>query len=207
MRFAVLASDCDGTLCRGKAVARATVRVLERLRASGRKLLLVTGETEEQVGCFPRAGQAAVFALTQDYGRLLLWDPFLTEARLLGGAAEPAVGVRAWCVAWYGMGMETEYVAYAPPRLAAVRMTRGPAALAAFAGSWRFEEDGPGATRVAFRYHLKAWPRWLRPLLDPLLAAVFAQDTRARLRALKRVAEAAVAQAPARAGPRRCRPG
>jgi hypothetical protein len=138
-----------------------------------------------------RAGRAALFDLTQDYGRRLLWDPFLTEARLLGGATAPVVGVRAWCVAWYGLGMETEYVAYAPPRLAAVRMTRGPAVLAAFAGSWRFEEQGPGATRVVFRYHLKAWPRWLRPLLDPVLAAVFAQDTRLRLGALKQAAEGA----------------
>jgi hypothetical protein len=136
-----------------------------------------------------RAGRAALFALTQDYGRRLLWDPFLVEARLLGGTTEPAVGVRAWCVAWYGLGMETEYVSYTPPRLAAVRMTRGPAILAAFAGSWRFEEAGRGTTRVVFRYHLKARPRWLRALLDPLLAAAFAHDTRARLRALKRAAE------------------
>jgi hypothetical protein len=136
-----------------------------------------------------RAGRADLFDLTQDYGRRLLWDPFLTEAHLLGGATAPAVGVRAWCGAWYSLGMETEYVAYTPPRLTAVRMTRGPAVLAAFAGSWRFEETRPGVTRVVFRYHLKARPRWLRGVLDPVLAAVFAQDTRLRLRALKRAAE------------------
>jgi hypothetical protein len=52
--------------------------------------------------------RAALFALTQDYQRRLTWDPFLSEARLLGGAVRAAVGVRAWCVAWHGLGMETE---------------------------------------------------------------------------------------------------
>ena len=81
--------------------------------------------------------------------------------------------------------METEYVTFKPPRLAAVRMTRGPVLLASFAGAWRFEDAGPGLTRVTFRYHIKARPHWLWPLL----AAVFRRDTERRLRALKRAAE------------------
>src|SRR5579864_1475277 len=101
-----------------------------------------------------RADRELVFALTQDYSRRLSWDPFLKEARLLGGALCSALGVRAWCVAWYGLGMETEYVAFAPPRLAAVRMTRGPWVLRSFAGSWRFETTELDTTRVIFRYHL-----------------------------------------------------
>ena len=136
-----------------------------------------------------RADRAALFALTQDYGRRLRWDPFLKEARLLNGATVAAAGVRAWCVAWSGLGMETEYVSVSPPAVAAVRMTRGPAVLASFAGSWRFDDAGSGRTRVAFRYHLRARPRWLRPLLEPLLAAWFGRDTRQRLHALKRAAE------------------
>ena len=135
------------------------------------------------------ADRAALFELTQDYDRRLAWDPFLRVAQLLGGATRPKVGVRAWCAAWYGLGMETEYVTFSPPAVTAVRMTRGPALLAAFAGSWRFEEAGPGVTRVDFRYHLRARPRFLRPLLEPLLAAVFRRDTRLRLRALQQTAE------------------
>jgi hypothetical protein len=136
-----------------------------------------------------RADRASLFALTQDYGRRLTWDPFLKEARLLGGAGRPAPGVRAWCEAWHGLGMETAYVSFVPPRVAAVRMTRGPAVLASFAGSWRFEDAGPGLTRVVFRYHMRARPGWLRPLLEPVLAGLFARDTRSRLRALRRAAE------------------
>ena len=139
-----------------------------------------------------RAERGELFALTQDYARRLAWDPFLREARLLGGAEAAAPGVRAWCVAWYGLGMETEYVTVTPPRVAAVRMTRGPWLLESFAGSWRFEPAGPGRTRVTFRYRLTARPHWLRWLLHPVLAAFFGHDTRQRLRALKRAVERGV---------------
>ena len=135
------------------------------------------------------ADRGALFALTQDYARRLDWDPFLREARLLGGAVSAAPGVRAWCVAWYGLGMETEYVTVSPPRVAAVRMTHGPWPLESFAGTWRFEPAGPGRTRVTFRYRLTARPRWLRWLLHPLLAAFFGHDTRRRLHALKAAVE------------------
>ena len=95
-----------------------------------------------------------LFSLTQDYSRRLEWDPFLKSAALVGGATGAAVGVRALCVAHNGMGMETEYVSFNPPRVTAVKMTRGPWVIAQFAGSWRFEEIGAGETRVTFEYHL-----------------------------------------------------
>ena len=37
--------------------------------------------------------QEVVFDLTQNYAQRLAWDPYLAEAYLLKGAAEPAVGV------------------------------------------------------------------------------------------------------------------
>jgi hypothetical protein len=61
--------------------------------------------------------------------------------------------------------------------------------IASFAGAWRFEEVSPGRTRVGFRYHLRARPRWLSWLLTPALAWAFARDTRRRLAALKAAVE------------------
>ena len=132
------------------------------------------------------AGPEAVFELTQDYGRRLDWDPFLEEARLLGGAEAPGVGVRAWCVSRGGWGMETRYVSFRPPAACAVEMTRGPWFFRSFAGSWRFEGVGPGRTRVTFAYQVVGRPRVLSPLLRP----IFARETRRRLEALKRAFEA-----------------
>jgi len=131
------------------------------------------------------APAAELFDLSQDYGRRLEGGPFLRSAALVGGATAPGLGVRALCVARTGWAMETEYVSFNPPRATAVKMTQGPWFLDGFAGSWRFEEAGPGRTRVGFRYRLQGRPKWLSPLLTPLLAWSFTRDTRARLQAFK----------------------
>ena len=135
------------------------------------------------------AEPAALFRLSQDYGRRLEWDPFLRSANLVGDARAADVGVRALCVSRSGWAMETEYVSFNPPSATAVKMTSGPWFLDKFAGSWRFEEVAPGHTRVGFRYSLRTRPVWLSWLLSPILARVFARDTRDRLRALKEAVE------------------
>ena len=129
-----------------------------------------------------------VFWLTQDYGRRLTWDPFLRRAELVGGAKTPGVGVRAWCVSRIGLGMETEYVSFAPPRLAAVKMTRGPRLLERFGGTWEFASVEEGRTRVTFRYFLGVRPRWMDGILEPLARRWFSWETRRRVRALVRAA-------------------
>ena len=134
-----------------------------------------------------QAEPAELFDLTQDYSRRLEWDPFLKVAELHGDT--PGVGVRAWCVAWNGLGMETEYVTFNRPKGTAVKMTRGPRLLAAFAGSWRFQEVAPGHTRVIFRYHVAAAPRWLGFIFDPIVRAVFTHEVGRRLRGLKQAVE------------------
>lgn len=130
-----------------------------------------------------------LFWLTQDYDRRLDWDPFLKEARLVGGATQAGLGVRAWCVARNGMGMETEYVSFKPPHTVAVKMTRGPWPFASFAGSWRFKPIAPGRTRVIFRYNVTARPRFLGFIADPILRRIFAYEVDKRVKGLKRAVE------------------
>jgi len=56
MRYLALACDYDGTLARAGRVADATIAALKKLRASGRKLILVTGrELEDLLRVFPRS--------------------------------------------------------------------------------------------------------------------------------------------------------
>jgi hydroxymethylpyrimidine pyrophosphatase-like HAD family hydrolase len=45
MKFLALASDYDGTLATDGLIARSTMAALRRLRATGRRLILVTGRT------------------------------------------------------------------------------------------------------------------------------------------------------------------
>ena len=127
-----------------------------------------------------------VFARTQDYSRRLTWDPFLRRAELVGGATAAGVGVRAWCVARLGIGMETEYVSFAPPRIAAVKMTRGPWVLESFGGAWEFTLIGKHTTHVTFRYQFRMRPRWLSWLLEPLARRCFSWETRKRVIALQK---------------------
>ncbi len=127
----------------------------------------------------------ALFNLSQDYARRLDWDPFLKEARLVGGAERAGLGARAWCVARNGVGMETRYVSFNPPEVCAVEMTRGPWFFRSFAGSWRFDRPGPGRTRVTLTDNLTARPGFFsRPL-----GLILARETGRRLDALKRATE------------------
>jgi ribosome-associated toxin RatA of RatAB toxin-antitoxin module len=130
------------------------------------------------------ASPGVVFALTQNYPARLKWDPFLRKAVLLDGATEPAVGVRAWCVARSGIGMETEYVSFTPPRIAAVKMTRGPKVLETFGGAWEFTPVNGGRTKVTFRYQLRTRPHWLAWLIEPVARWWFSRETRLRVVAL-----------------------
>ncbi len=147
----------------------------------------------------------AVFDLIHDYAQRLEWDPFLREARILGGAKEAARGVATRCVARNGMAMETVYVSFNRPHSAAVKMTSGPVIFGSFAATWRQgpvldaftnitaerDENGsrPGVTRVVYEYHLTGRPRWLRWIVDPLLCWVFSRESRRRLAALKKALE------------------
>ncbi len=84
--YRVLVSDGDGTLCRGKRLGKATQRALERLRASGRKVVLATGEREEELAEFPHLD---LFDLVVAENGALLYHPVSRKARRL---ADPPPG-------------------------------------------------------------------------------------------------------------------
>ena len=132
--------------------------------------------------------------MTQDYSQRLAWDPFLRRAELVGGAVAPAVGVRAWCVSRLGIGMETEYVSFVPPRVVAVKMTRGPRLLKTFGGTWEFASIEENSTRVTFRYFLDVRPKWMAWLLEPCARWWFSWETKRRVRALAKFMTAANAR-------------
>ena len=139
-----------------------------------------------------RACPGAIFKLTHDYSRRLEWDTLLKEARLLDGAETAGPGVKSVCVgrnALLGLAVETVYITFDPPWLAAVEMTRGPALLGNFAASIRHEVIRPGVTRIIYRGHVETRPRWLRWLVEPLVNRGFGRQTKRRLNALKRALE------------------
>jgi ribosome-associated toxin RatA of RatAB toxin-antitoxin module len=93
-----------------------------------------------------------VFDYTQNYSKRLKWDTFLKKAELIEGATSAGKQVKAYCVAKNGFGMETEYVSFNRPKVAAIKMTKGPYIFKTFLGSWRFTEIENQKTVVIFLY-------------------------------------------------------
>jgi hypothetical protein len=140
------------------------------------------------------ASCAAVFDVIHDYGIRLHWDTLLSKAMIVDGSAAAGLGVKTLCVgrgAVAGMGMETVYISFDRPRVAAVRMTTGPWLIADFAASIRHTALAANRSRVVYKFQIKARPRWLRAVLEPVLRQVFQRETRKRLESLKRYMEKA----------------
>jgi HAD superfamily hydrolase (TIGR01484 family) len=84
MRYRVLATDYDGTIAHHGVVDAETTAALERLRKSGRSLVLVTGrELPELLRVFPRADVCD--RIVAENGALV-YDPVTKDVKIL---AEP----------------------------------------------------------------------------------------------------------------------
>ncbi len=129
------------------------------------------------------ASQETVFDYTQDYNNRLNWDTFLRRAELINGATNADKGVRAYCVARNGLGMETEYVSFNRPKVTAIKMTKGPFLFKTFLGSWTFKELKPELTEVTFLYSFEL--RFLFSLFPAFIKRNLQNNVKQRLLDLK----------------------
>lgn len=127
--------------------------------------------------------QEIIFDYTQDYNNRLSWDTFLQKAELINGATNANKGVRAYCVAKNGLGMQTEYVSFNRPKVTAVKMTKGPFLFKTFLGSWTFKELKQGVTEVTFLYSFEL--RFPFSLLTNFIKQNLQNNVRQRLLDLK----------------------
>jgi hydroxymethylpyrimidine pyrophosphatase-like HAD family hydrolase len=82
MHYLALATDYDGTLAHDGHVSKITLQAIDRLRASGRKLILVTGrELPELQSVFPQLGLCDVAVI--ENGAVLYW-PAENREEILG---------------------------------------------------------------------------------------------------------------------------
>jgi hydroxymethylpyrimidine pyrophosphatase-like HAD family hydrolase len=82
LRWQAIAADYDGTLANGGRVAKDTLQMLQRVRESGRKIVLITGrELESLQSVFT---QLDVFDLIVAENGALLYHPSTGEEKLLG---------------------------------------------------------------------------------------------------------------------------
>lgn len=128
-----------------------------------------------------------VFNYTQNYKNRLKWDVFLKTANLMNNATEAGRGVKAYCVAKNGLGMVTEYITYNPPKVTAVKMTRGPYLFKSFQGSWTFKAICPKSTEVVFLYSFQL--RFPFNLIGNIIKAGLKKNVKKRLEHLKKSVE------------------
>jgi hydroxymethylpyrimidine pyrophosphatase-like HAD family hydrolase len=81
-KYLALASDGDGTLTRGGHMGKATLDALRRLRASGRKVILTTGESRDDLESFPHL---ELFDLIVAENGAVLHEPTTAEEWPLAG--------------------------------------------------------------------------------------------------------------------------
>lgn len=129
------------------------------------------------------ANQSVIFDFTQDYTQRLVWDTFLVKATLIEGAEEAGIGVRAFCVARNGIGMETEYISFNRPKTTAIKMTKRSWIFNTFVGSWNFKMIDQNKTEVTFMYAFTL--RFLFRFVSSIAKKNLQKNVRERLRDLK----------------------
>jgi len=123
------------------------------------------------------------FDYTQDYEQRLKWDTFLKKADLIDGATESGKGIRAYCVAWNGLGMTTEYVTFNRPKATAIKMTKGPFMFKSFHGSWTFKPIDRENTEVIFLYSFRL--RFPFSVVTKFIKQTLQRNVKQRLKDLK----------------------
>lgn len=129
-----------------------------------------------------------VFDLVHDYGRRLEWDTLLQAAYLDDGFTAVALGTTTVCVGRRSLGgiaLKTVYVSFQRPSVAAVKMVNRPPFFHTWVASIRHEAIDQDTSRITYKFHFTARPRFLRFILEPVMQQIFLWETRKRLQALK----------------------
>jgi hypothetical protein len=132
------------------------------------------------------ASAAEVFKLLHDYDRRLEWDTLLRKAYLTGGHERACKGATSCCVGKPCFGLiaiETEYIAFDEPKMAAVKLINKPLFFESFGASIKHLNNKHGST-AEYAFHFRARPRWLRNAIEPVMLKLLKQETAARLKAL-----------------------
>ena len=144
-----------------------------------------TAEIKETIS----ASAVEVFELLHDYSRRLEWDTLLQEAYLEPEFTVAGRGAISVCRGKFilgGFALRTEYISFEKGKIAAVKLLNHPPFFDTFAASIRHFPIDENLSEVIYKVNFTAKPRFLRPILHPLMRAIFIWETRKRLDALKK---------------------
>jgi hypothetical protein len=116
------------------------------------------------------------------------WDSLVSATEVLGGAPCPYVGAVTENTgsSWMQMlSMQTRFVSFDRPSLAAASMVGSSFPFSRWAASMRHRDiEGQGSVLI-YTYSFDVAPRWLAWVLRPVVRAVFAYQTRKRFHRLQ----------------------
>jgi hypothetical protein len=125
------------------------------------------------------------------------WDSLVDATRVLDGAPCPYVGAvtdNAGGGLLRPLSMQTEFISYERPKLAAAAMLGRSFPFARWAASMRHKPLPDGRSVMLYTYSFETSPRLLRWLLDPITKRVFDWQTRKRFGRMQRFLAAHAAE-------------
>jgi hypothetical protein len=133
-----------------------------------------------------------VFDLIHDYKRRLEWDTLLQKAYLepeFTIARKDAISVCQGKIILGGFALRTQYITFERGKVAAIKMLNQPPFFYTFAASIRHFEIDENNSEVVYQVNFTAKPKFLRPILHPIMKVIFAWETKKRLTALRKFFE------------------
>src|SRR5580765_1280920 len=115
------------------------------------------GEVSEIIA----APSTRVFDFVHDYTRRLEWDTLLREAYLDDGFQSAEKGATSVCKGrWMlgGIALNTVYVSYDRPRVAAVKMVNRPPFFESWAASIRHQDLSSNESRITYTFQFTSRP-------------------------------------------------
>lgn len=111
------------------------------------------------------------------------WDSLVSATAVVGGAPCPYVGAVTENTGggWMrGLSMQTRFVSFDRPHLAAATMVGTSFPFSRWAASMRHKEIDGQTSLMVYTYTLDVTPRWLAWILRPVVQRVFVHQTRKR---------------------------
>lgn len=111
------------------------------------------------------------------------WDSLVSGTKVVGGAPCPSQGAvteNTGAGMLRSLSMRTQFFSYDRPRLAAAKMLGHAFPFTQWAASMRHRSTGLNTSVLVYTYTFEVGPVVLRPFLNPVVAWVFAWQTRRR---------------------------
>ena len=111
------------------------------------------------------------------------WDSLVNATHVSGGAPCPYVGAvteNGGGGILRGLAMQTQFISFDRPRLAAAAMRGRALPFTRWAASLQHRPQAPGRSLRIYTYNFEAGPRGLRWLVEPVTKRVFDWQTRKR---------------------------